>query len=908
MQNQKNSGGNKMSDTKGAKRRIALLSGSSLVAAGLAAAAVVGAVAIPTAAAAQSCTPTAATVTASGPAADTVTCTAGVYPSGITYSSNGNLGVNVVANGATVNSTMTTNGVNLTGNGSDSISWNSTVGNILVGNATVGPVLDVQTATGDITITTAGVSAGLPAASVTHAIRAVSTGGGDITISRSTGAIGNTGPGGIAAVEATTAGGNISISGPAISGRLRGILAQTSGAGTIAINITSNVSANATDGVAAIDTVSGAGATTITYAGTISGGAGAAIRSVSAGSVTLTSGTLGIISGRVNFAGVAGGVGWTGGQWNASGASIFSGAADTVHINFGTFAGGTTVDFGAGADTFRTDNNLTTGAGTISFGAGADVYDAGGLTATGTTIAFGADNDTMSLSGVGRVDGLTLNFGSGADVFNQNALLMWTGGSIDELEAFNNTGTILLGPGFTVLGDPASDGDPDDVLSAPDSLFTGSGDSLIVIDAVLSSHGSQLSCVTPTVADCVSFGSTAGSTLVQIKDFSFDPSAGSIGTLIVLVEGSSAAEHFVLDPESDFYAQTAAGAAIRKAVTAYYFVYDEANQRHVLVGAPTDEPQQVGTFAASAQEIWRSTTGTWFTRQADLRIAPGGLENARGAWGRIGGQSGEREAASTYSVSGVDLSYDLGHKQRIAHVTFGADLLGATTVDSTWVFGGMLGMVRSDVDFTVAETEASFTGFTGGLYASYIAGPLFVDGTITTNIMHVKADTPLANLGLDVPMRFDLKTLGGQVEGGWRIGMGSAFVEPLVGASYVVTRFEDAEVPGGASRFEFDNAKSLRFGGGARVGMDSRLMGMTASYSLTGRYWNETMGENSAEVITASGSSAVLLDEFIGNFSEVAANVSLYGDNGLSGFVNIGGKFADGYDAVDGALGVRFRW
>ena len=109
--------------------------------------------------------------------------------------------------------------------------------------------------------------------------------------------------------------------------------------------------------------------------------------------------------------------------------------------------------------------------------------------------------------------------------------------------------------------------------------------------------------------------------------------------------------------------------------------------------------------------------------------------------------------------------------------------------------------------------------------------------------------------------------------------------------------------------YEFDEATSLRASAGLRGTFASELMGVPASLSLTGRYWNESEGEGSATITTASGSSADLVDEFVGDFSEVVASLNLYsGDGGVSGFVNLGGKFGDDYQAADGSIGVRVRW
>jgi len=486
--------------------------------------------------------------------------------------------------------------------------------------------------------------------------------------------------------------------------------------------------------------------------------------------------------------------------------------------------------------------------------------------------------------------------------------MFWGGGTISNLEAFNNSGTIYLG-GQPTLGVNITDGLPNDALILPTAVFNASGDSRIALDANLGNHAAQIGCVTATVADCISIAGSAGSTMLTVQDASFSVDGGTLGAVVTLVQGSSAAEHFTLDPNSSFYLETADGGIIRKPLVAYRFEYDDANQRHVLIGTPTDEPFQVGTFAAAAQETWRATTGSWLTRQADLRATPGGFADSAGVWARIGAQTGEREAAASFEQGGLTFDYDLTQKQKIAHLVFGADMVLADSADSIAVLGAMGGFVRSDVEFEATPTEAVTSGFMGGVYSSYIRGPLFIDGVLSVNALHVKADAPAMNLGLDVPMTFDLVSLGGQVEAGWRIGMGSIFVEPLVGASYVSTKVDDTEVPGGSGEFAFENSKSFRIGGGGRIGMDSELMGMASSLSLTGRYWNELEGENSATITTASGSSALLADDFAGSFSEVVASVNLYsGDGGVSGFANLGGKFADGYQAVDGSVGVRVRW
>ncbi|HYG26401.1 MAG TPA: hypothetical protein VD906_05805, partial [Caulobacteraceae bacterium] len=499
--NHENIGGNTMS----LKTRLALMAGSSLAAASLSAATSLVVVLLPTSAAAQAvpgvCSPDPATVAASGPGPDNVTCLAQQnpiaqpapqtpippYPAGIAYSSNGDLTVTMVANGAVVNTTVGVSGVDLIGNGGDNVTWNSSVGALIGSAGAAGPLLDVTTNLGDISITTGAVLA--TQAGKTHAIRATSTGAGDITITRN-GAVSNNVAGGQAAIQAVTNGGDISITAAGqgnTQGRLRGIVAQTSGVGVINISTSNSVSVSTVDGVAAIDTIAGTGPTTISITGaSVSGGAGLAIRSVSSGTVAIQQSTTAFttIAGRVDFSGAAGGVTWNSGNgtWNASGASTFSAAADTVNFGSGSLNG--SIDFGAGADTFNQlpgTGAFTATNSTLDFGAGADHLNISGrLNAVNTPINFGADGDTLSVSGSLDLTNAPLNFGAGADTIALDGILSVNGSAlVNDLEVFNSGGTILLGGGSGGV----TDGAANDILRLTSGVFTGSGDSRVRLDA-----------------------------------------------------------------------------------------------------------------------------------------------------------------------------------------------------------------------------------------------------------------------------------------------------------------------------------------------------------------------------------------------------------------------------------------
>lgn len=569
-------------------------------------------------------------------------------------------------------------------------------------------------------------------------------------------------------------------------------------------------------------------------------------------------------------------------------------------FNFPTATGPITLHNNTGA--FPQTSGWHTG-GVTTLGAGADLFDNGAegviATSNATTFNFGAGDDTFTNAGRLIVERT-----------GTSGTLTLTG-----LETFENSGLILLGSQFINKGDTGlrTDNVPDDALIAQGVNFIGSGDSRIGMDVRLGAT-EQADCSVLTAADCVDFtgGSTAGVTQIIVRDTAL-LAAGDFNEGITLIVGSSAPEHFILSPESDRYAgHTSHGPAVQKGLVAYHLAYDSEAEQHQLVGILADEAFQGATFASSLQETWRATAGTWLTRQADLRASPGGLQTSNGLWARIGTGLGEREVASSFTLGDTTYDYDVTHTQKISHLVFGGDILGAEAQDSAWLVGAMVGFVRTDVEYDATPTEVVYSGFTGGLYGSYVAGPLFVDAVFNANLLHMEAEVPNMDLGSDVPLTQDVKSLGGQIEAGWRVDVGSGvFIEPLAGVSYVTTMFEREDASDGDESFDFgDSYTSLRAGAGLRVGLESALLGMTAAYSLTGRYWNESEANNVTTVFVNDGAvSTTLNDDFGGAFSEVNGSINLYGDEGaVSGFVNLGGKFGDDYQAMDAAIGVRLRW
>lgn len=893
--NHKNSGGTTMSLSKSANRSLPLLAGSSIAAAALATATFTGVSLAPVAAqAANECAPVGVDPSANGGAADVFACSgAATYQtSGITYSSNGAL---------TVNSTGAMNvgavGVNLTGNTADNVTF--TANNTITG--TDGAVIDVTTASGNISVTTFGVTANTDGN--TNAVRLESTGGGDITFVKNqppgnfnpaTTAINNDVEGADAAISAITNGGDINLTintGPqsqslssggigGVGGRLRGILAQTSGSGGVTLTVegSSGVTVNRELGEVAVDIVAGTGGVDINVGGQVGGllqAAGLldpiadnlAIRVASASAVTVDN-TNGLVVGGVDFSGVtAGGVVFDnpgngptgggqggiilaqGGRWLAAGDSVFSGQADTVNL-------------------------------------------------------AGFRSHSMEL-------GTTIDFGDGSDVLNMTGILVAKGAVITNLEAFNNAGAIFFG-GEADRSSGAvaeSDGAADDLLSMQGATFTGSGASHLYMDVILGGVQRAGCEVVIGVGDCLDLrdGTTAGSTILTIRDVS--PGAQLSGYLpqgLTLVDvsgaGSAAAEHFTFDVASTGgYVHPVYGPAFdRPGAFVYMYRYDAENQRHVLISQPKDRSLfDYAVLTGAAQSIWHLTSGTVTSRQTDLRD---GAESGS-VWLRTAGEVTRRDTAVTFDGWDGPLSFDNSYNLYAGTIMGGMDLLSGARGAFDYALGAQIGYVSSSLDMEESESSGRFTGATGGLYASLWSDWFFLDSTVNLNGLALDFKHPV----LGSKTTTYVNSVGVSAEAGTRTGLTeNTFAEPLMAASWVRTSFEEISLAPG--EVELADAESLRAGLGLRLGATLPGETVSASYFVTGRGWYEFEGESEG-LVHNPGADLPFADELTGAFGEAELGVNIYNaSNTFSGFGAAGVKWKDGYNAVNLSLGLRLAW
>ncbi|HEX5777178.1 MAG TPA: autotransporter outer membrane beta-barrel domain-containing protein, partial [Caulobacteraceae bacterium] len=751
-----------MSASNGGKTRtrISLLAGSSLVAVGLS----FGALALPTQAVAQ--TATCVPVPASGNGTAAVTYNAGTYNPGITCAYTGTGATASTAGAITVGSTAGGNGVNLAATGGDSVTWVSTAGAVTGGAQNAGPVIEATSVSGPISITTAAITG--TTVQNTYGVNAVSTGGGAVSVTNTTGNVNVTstavGAQQQSAIRAVSTGGNGAVSVATvgtITGRVRGIEAQSSGTGALTITSTGAVNVNNVAGIAAIDARTGTGLLTINLAtgsGAVNGQAGAAILTDAGGNAVID-----IAAGRTAQATVA-----STGVLNLT--SVGSTTVDNAGTINGTAAG---VAIRAVAGSFSLENDgVMTGRLNLS-----------GVTGASTV----TNNGTWSFSG-------DSSFGVGASTLSNAGTLTVSGAStFTGLETINNGGTINLGL---------------NTLSAPGVDFTGIGASRLLITTNLDPAGST-ACGT-AISGCLDLtgGTTAGVTgvVLTLSDATLgDDFNASPIVLVDVSDGTSAAGDFVLDSISINYVVDPAlgGIVSGEGLFGYALRYNEDTQQHLLISAPRNAAFEFTPFIHQALTAWHASADVIAGRQADLdNDAP------QGVWVRAGFDNTDRELAQSFTAGGNTFTADNSYETTTTSLIAGYDFGGS----EDFYAGAHGGLLFSELEFESSDTSDELTGPTVGLYAGWRAGALSVDGAFNANLLELKRSSVVFEDSVT-----NIVTLGGRAEAGWRVPISDAFfVQPLVTAAYVSSNIDEVEPTG--YDIAFEDVRSSRAALGLRAG------------------------------------------------------------------------------------------
>lgn len=830
---------------------------------------------------ANECAPVGTTPSDNGAAADTFACSGNYTGAGISYNSDGALTVN-----STDNMNVGVNGISLQGNGADSVDFTAT-GTV---TGTSGAVIDITSASGDINVSTAGVTG--TGVNVTHGIQAVSSGGGNVKVSTA-GIINVTSTVGTAqqqsAIRAVSTGGNGNVEVRTIgnvTGRLHAIQAQASGSGALTIVADSaagsiySIAASSTVGVAAIDAVTGTGLLTIdlransgTGNSSIQGGQGSAIRAEGGGDVLIDiSRKTTILNGKISPALI---------DVFAAGQTTLNNSGDIGVLAIGTSntqmvsAGYVAVRAGGGAFTLN-NNAWFSGRVNLSGVTGASIVNnnpEGRWTTRGVS-DFGAGENIVNNAGILSVAGPTVF--NGLDVFNNSRLITFRREGLSDVSAR--------------------------VLSMPGTSFVGTDVSRLEMAAILGTAG-QTSCATATVADCLDLrgGSTSGTTTIILSQVgSVTTQANPDGIVLVDVSGgTSHAGDFLIDNRTAGYADDPVyGGMIRAdGWLGFALQYNAATQQHVLNTVVPTKKLEYLAAPQSVLSIWHTTSDSIAGRQADLRD-----RGEAGAWLRVTGGSGSRDVGVGYTADATAYRIDDKYTLDTTTAIGGFDLAYGELGSGNYIFGFHAGAVRGSLERQSSPTTDEIDGTTLGVYGSWWGQSLTLDATINTNFLTLEQDRPATEISST-----SVQSVGFRTEAGWRLPMGASFyLQPLASLAYVKSSIK--KVVQTSFEAQWSDIDSLRAALGVRMGGDLMAGKAKLGYWLTARAWNES-GADTVVTIKTPVEDVTMANDLGGSFQEVGLGVNVSNQKGtLNVFASGNTQFASGMDDYNLSLGARLRW
>jgi hypothetical protein len=651
----------------------------------------------------------------------------------------------------------------------------------------------------------------------------------------------------------------------------------------------------------------GAGSTFfVTTNGTISATAGAGIdvTSEGTGNVGINNGSAVTASGYGIRAGATTGNLTITNNSNTSVATV-TGGTGAIHVIGG---GNATINNGSVNGRANLNGIVTlNNTGTTSFNNANGIW-----TSTGTSL-LGSGDTTLTNGERGRIvtsGASALDFSTGADTFtNAGALVAGAGEegastlTLLGLETWNNSGALIFGESDKSW---ISDGVTNDRISAAGALFTGSGDSLLIMDVDLSAN--QADCTAAITADCLDLrgGSTAGSTSILVNVVDTLATAERVVLVDVAGAGTSAAGDFTLNEDSSGYRQIGTRGAVESGLFFYTLDYDATAKQHVLQSSAFGgKALELARISRAASEPWRTVTGLWHDRQVDLRDAVAADSDSVGpaVWLKLAGNVVSQKGMDDLEVGTESFAYNLGSSQNTTALVGGVDLMRMHNSDGAWVAGLTAGTLNSKLDYRVGSSKLDLDGYSLGAYATLVNGRMFVDAIINS--------TDLDLTFKDRGQRFGgtAKSLGAQLEGGYRgfqVNGKGAYIEPLAALSYVSTKVDDLGI--GPVSASFEDGSSLRAGLGLRMAGDWETKALTARLGVTGRIWRELDGEH-ATTLRASFGESRYLDHDVDTLSDIGVAVGLFRPGGnLSANLAYSLKFAEDYQSSDASLSVRWLW
>lgn len=451
--------------------------------------------------------------------------------------------------------------------------------------------------------------------------------------------------------------------------------------------------------------------------------------------------------------------------------------------------------------------------------------------------------------------------------------------------------------------------------------FTGeSGHSVLVVDAFLGGPGSM--------ADVLHLNGSSGRTSIIVNDV--NPGPGALNKAgITLVTGVTGRNGFVIDPSTPNYDRRFDG------IDHGFYLYelDIKGGTAALTSRPGVKAAHGPSLMTAAQQIFNATglddrlaeaiTGDRLERSehGEHRFwmnasnwRPSRLSQAREAlWDSPldmggGGLESSTEVGRTFlsaaaSGHGPDLAMDAGYAQNTASLISGADLVRRSGPDTAFVLGLVSGYVQSDVTFNVGQDSAAFDGAVFGVYSSYRAGGLRLDGDLRGNFMRVRYAADRS----ETASTTHLRVVGANLAARYRFDLGARWrFEPEIDLAASGISADDLAAFGQVVRFT--GGQSLRTSVGARLAGDLGNRAWRVDLSAEARLVNEWAGRNG--VVIGLGEDALPLnDTLAGVYGDLSTRLDVGARNGrISGFVSAAVRERASFSAATASGGFRFRW
>lgn len=502
---------------------------------------------------------------------------------------------------------------------------------------------------------------------------------------------------------------------------------------------------------------------------------------------------------------------------------------------------------------------------------------------------------------------LTSEFGAGADVL-QNAGVIRSAVDaaagetvvLNGLENFFNTGLITL-----------ADGGDTDRLQTTGNFIAGSG--TLAVDTFLGGPGS------PGDQFIIGGNVSGGVTSVIVNNTNPGPGAfNQVGIPVVIVGGTTDKDDFKL-----------ASGPIDTGFFSYDLFFDAAQNQHELRSFANASAFILPQLVTAAQDIWHSTTDSWFSRTADLRNlvrdgAPAALANGGASPSYLGGSTIAAPSYAGLSVKddlppdsrafpglwtrgsaerlGRDDSFGLDRDLEIQDFQAGVDF-GKRDVFASGdalIFGAVGGAVQADLDYDQLRKYFEFDGGQAGAYATYLTNNLFIDVLFKADFLNI--DT--AALGF--ASSFDATTYGFKAETGYKFG-DAFYLEPVVTLAAAWADVDGFTVA--ANTIGFDDGESFRGRIGLKAGAKfSPYAGAVLEPFAIASLWNEFSNSNDAS-INSGGSLLTFADNLDDTWGEVSVGVSFIDLQSNSGvFLKTDATFGDDVEGYAGQAGVRIGW